>query len=287
MTLLLPRTVLVSLLILAAGCATAPGPTLAAAARIDPAPTVALAAHPVQPPSRREVIRGLLAHNVRVLVYEGESAKRTASGVVLAVSHRGAAPVTYVITNAHVVDPQGLSSPRYTIKVDRRGESTEYPARLVAQGTVPQMDLGVVSVEGLVLPAAPLASAEELELGEDVIVAAAPYGRPISLSGGMIAHLDWDPQTGLPRMLKTDAAIGYGASGGGVYSVTTGRLMAIVEGYRTAKVSFAVAKEDVSFDVPMPGETFAAPTPKIRAFLQEKNLGWILEEGAPEKVAAR
>ncbi len=285
MTLLPPRTVLVSLLILAAGCATGPQPS--APAKIDPAPSVALASHPVPPPSRREVIRGLLAHNVRVLVYEGETPKRTASGVVLAVSRQGAAPVTYVITNAHVVDPKGLSSPRYAIKVDRRGESTEYPARLVAQGTVPQMDLGVVSVEGLELPAAPLASAEELELGEDVIVAAAPYGRPISLSGGMIAHLDWDPVTGLPRMLKTDAAIGYGASGGGVFSVTTGRLMAIVEGYRTAKVSFAVAKEDFSFDVPMPGETFAAPTPKIRAFLQEKNLGWILEEDAQETVAAR
>ena len=44
-------------------------------------------------------------------------------------------------------------------------------------------------------------------------------------------------------MVKTDAPIGYGASGGGIFSLETGKLLAIVEGYRTAKVGFAVAEQ--------------------------------------------
>ena len=77
-------------------------------------------------------------------------------------------------------------------------------------------------------------------------------------------------------MLKTDAPIGYGASGGGIFSLETGKLLAIVEGYRTAKVGFAVAEQDYSFDVPMPGETFAAPTSKVRRFLESKGFGRLL-----------
>jgi serine protease Do len=70
-------------------------------------------------------------------------------------------------------------------------------------------------------------------------------------------------------MLKTDAPVGYGASGGGVFSASTGRLLAIIEGYRTAKIGFALEQQDYSFDVPMPGETFAAPTAKVRFFLKK------------------
>jgi len=285
----LARTAPIALLLLTGCAAGSTAPTAAPAplaAAVEPAPGIALASSPASPPSRREIIRGLLPHNVRVFVYEGKDARRTASGVVLAVAGPGTRPVAYVITNAHVVDPRGLKSPRFTVKVDRRGKSTEYPATLVATGKVPEQDLGMISVEGLSLPAVELASADELELGEDVIVAAAPYGRPISLSGGMISHLDWDPESGEPSMLKTDAAIGYGASGGGIYSLRTGRLLAIVEGYRTAKVSFAVAKEDFSFDVPMPGETFAAPAPKIRQFLHAHDYGWLLGAGTEPGVTA-
>lgn len=253
--------------------------------RVDPQPAVTLAAN-AERPSRREVIRGVIPHNVRVFVYEGNKARRTASGVVLAVTQEGKAPRAYVITNAHVVDPKGLNAPRYAVVVDRRAESTEFDAKLAATGAVPDMDLGLLTVDGLSLPSAELAAADELELGEEVMVAAAPYGRPISLSGGIVSHLDWDKQTAQPKILKTDAAIGYGASGGGIYSLTTGRLLAIVEGYRTAKVSFAVSQENFSFDVPMPGETFAAPTPKIRAFLDRHGFGWILDARPTEKVAA-
>lgn len=277
------------LLSLFAACASAPSrpPPAVASATLEPSVPVR-AASQTEPAarSRREIIRGVLGHNVRVLVHDGERQRRVASGVVISVQQDGERPTSYVVTNAHVVDTTGYAAPRFSVVVDRRAESVEYPAKRVAIGKVPDMDLGLVAVEGLALPAAGIARTDELELGEEVIVAAAPYGRPISLSGGMISHLDWDPTSGEPRILKTDAAIGYGASGGGIYSLSTGKLVGIVEGYRTAKVSFAVAKEDFSFDVPMPGETFAAPTAKLRAFLDAQGFGHLLVPRA-ERLARR
>jgi hypothetical protein len=76
------------------------------------------------------------------------------------------------------------------------------------------------------------------------------------------------------RSMKTDAPIGYGASGGGVFEVPGGKLVGLVEGYRTAKVNFGgISHDDFSFDVPMPGETFLAPPAKIRGFLLRSGIG--------------
>jgi serine protease Do len=56
--------------------------------------------------------------------------------------------------------------------------------------------------------------------------------------------------------------------------VPSGRLVGIVEGYRTAKVAFGgISKDDFSFDVPMPGETFLSPPSKIRSFLISSGIG--------------
>src|SRR5262249_55760135 len=117
---------------------------------------------------------------------------------------------------------------------------------------------------------------EELALGESVVVAAAPFGKATSLSGGLVSHLELDRRTREAQMLKTDAPVGYGASGGGVYSLGTGKLLAVVEGYRTAKVPFSVEDRDYSIEVPMPGETFAVPATKIRGFLEQSGFARLL-----------
>jgi S1-C subfamily serine protease len=146
------------------------------------------------------------------------------------------------------------------------------------------MDLALLRVRGVELSPAELAEDLELELGEDVVVAACPFGKALSLSGGMLSQVEWDRESKSPKMVKTDAPIGYGASGGGIFSLETGKLLAIVEGYRTAKVGFAVADKDYSFDVPMPGETFAAPTSKVRGFLQSKGFGRLLNRASEGEV---
>ncbi len=210
----------------------------------------------------------------------GGKARRTASGVVVGSERdEKGGVVAWVVTNAHAVEMGDLKAPRLVVIVDDRGDSTEYGAQVVATGSVPDMDLALLKVPGLPLAPAQLAPDLELELGDDVVVAASPFGRALSLSGGMVSHVEWDKKSKLPLMLKTDAPIGYGASGGGIFSLETGRLLAIVEGYRTAKVDFAVEEQSYSFDVPMPGETFAAPSAKVRQFLQAQGFGRLIQRG--------
>jgi S1-C subfamily serine protease len=224
-------------------------------------------------PSRKEQVRRILPHNVRLVTSEGDKVRRTASGVVIGNERTDKGVSSYVLTNAHAVEKGDLKAPKLVVTVEKRGDVTEYPAEVVVTGNVPDMDLALLRVPGVELTPAELATDDELEIGEDIVVAASPFGRALSISGGMVSQVEWDRETKRPKMLKTDAPIGYGASGGGIFSLETGRLLAIVEGYRTAKVAFSVAEKDFSFDVPMPGETFAAPTAKVRRFLEQH--GWL------------
>jgi S1-C subfamily serine protease len=237
--------------------------------------------------SRAATARAVLQQNVRVVVVVAGNPVRSASGVSIGSDLTPDGAVTYVMTNEHVVAAQKGEDPRFVVLVDLpTGDTQEFGAKVVARGSVPEVDLAVLAVPGIALESASLADDGEAELGADVVIVAAPYGRALSVSGGMISQVELDPKR-VPVMLKTDAAIGYGASGGGLFSVETGRLVGIVEGYRTAKVSIPVAQETYSFDVPMPGETFAAPAAKIRRFLEENGLGKLAspQGGAASKVS--
>lgn len=221
---------------------------------------------------RSRVVRQILPTSVRVQVLSGDTVKRSASGVVVRSSpgDKERAPRSLVLTNAHVVDPSELEQVSYRVLLERRGRVEKtIPAQLVALGDVPTMDLGVLAVE-VELPAAQLASEEEVEVGDDIIAIGAPYGRSLSVSGGLVSQLvAEEAEADAPlryETMKTDAAIGYGSSGGGVFSLHDGSLVGLVEGYRTARVSMG---DGHGFDVPMPGETFVAPVTKIRRFLAD------------------
>ena len=264
----------VCLLLVACACAAVPKPS----------PQPAMTALP-SPSDRKSILKRILPQNVRLLVFAGGEARRSASGVVIGSEATTDGSFSYVLTSAHAVEPDGLEDPRMVVYVDRDGDSFDYPARPVAIGNVPELDLALIKIRGVCLAPAQLAADSELEPGEDVVVVAAPYGKSLSISGGLVSQVEWDRKSRLPAMLKTDAPIGYGASGGGVYSASSGRLLAIVEGYRTARVGFAVAEQTYSFDVPMPGETFAAPSAKVRAFLENNGFARFVAAGAAPSEA--
>lgn len=276
-------------------CASAPSQQAASAPAPQAAPVVERVVVKTEAPrpSRKEQVRRILPHNVRLQITEGGKARSTASGVVVGTEHdEQGGVVAWVVTNAHAVEMGHMKEPVLRVLVDRRGDVLEHTGEVAAVGQVPDLDLALVRVPGLELPAVQLADDAELELGEDVVVAASPFGRALSLSGGMLSQVEWDKETKRPKMVKTDAPIGYGASGGGIFSLETGRLLAIVEGYRTAKVDFAVEEQSYSFDVPMPGETFAAPSAKVRHFLTAKGFARLLRhrastEGGVAQAAGR
>lgn len=229
-------------------------------------------------PSRKEVIQSILRSNVRVAVVEGERPIRLASGVVLHAEESGGSKSAWVMTNAHVAaNVREGEARRIEVWIGPEGSEERHPAEVVALGRAPDLDLAVLRVEGLWAPAARLAD-EDIEVGEDLVAVSAPYGRDLSVSTGIVSQFGRHPREGW--RLKTDAPIGYGASGGGLFRVSDGKLVALVEGYRTAKLSFPVGEQSYSFDVPMPGETFAAPAPKIRAFLHEQGLSHLLSDAA-------
>jgi serine protease Do len=272
------RKALVFFLALFTACAThRPEPLI-----IEPEP----AAH-LQVVNRRSLVKQMRSQNVRVLIHDGETLKRTASGVVIACELTPSGYASYVLTNSHVLAQIQLEKPRFTIVSAATGEEIEHSAAVMALSETAELNLAILRVLGARLPAADLAGDDEAEPGEDIIVAAAPYGRPISFSGGMISQIELDRKTQAPGLIRTDAAIGYGASGGGVYSVSTGKLLALVEGYRTARVNIPLPEQAYSFEVPVPGETYAIPTAKVRRFLKENRLERLVMAGNKSEVSVR
>jgi serine protease Do len=244
---------------------------LAAAALAGLAPRTS--AQPRGSNQRSATVQKVFPSAVRLQIAAGGDVVRSASGVAFARDDAH----TYVLTNAHVVEPgKGWKSP-VELRVLPSGGKTAVAARVVAAGRVPDWDVAVVEVDATDLPITPLAGDDALELGDDLVVIGAPFGKGLSVAAGIVSQVEYEHAEGAgarqPKALKTDAAIGYGSSGGGVFDVPSGRLVGLVEGYRTARVAFGKAEESYAFDVPMPGETFVAPAAKIRRFLAERGLG--------------
>jgi S1-C subfamily serine protease len=210
---------------------------------------------------------------VRIQISAAGDVVRSASGVAFAQEDGR----TYVLTNAHVVEPGKSWKSPVEMRVLPSHGAGAFPAKVVAVGRVPDWDVAIVEVATAEIPVTPLAGDDALDLGDDLVVIGAPFGKGLSVAAGIVSQVEYDlaesagPRA--PKALKTDAAIGYGSSGGGVFDVPGGRLVGLVEGYRTARVAFGKAEDGYAFDVPMPGETFVAPAAKIRRFLAERGFG--------------
>jgi serine protease Do len=214
---------------------------------------------------KSRVVQRALRQSVRVEVMVRGKVVRAASGVVVATEGGS----SYILTNEHVVSREGLTGTASFVVVVERPKLHRLPARVTFEGHVPEEDLALLAVDGEKLAAVEIASETQVDVGDDVVVVGAPYGKSLSVSAGIVSQIETDEQDPrVQRSMKTDAPIGYGASGGGVFELPSGRLCGLVEGYRTAKVAFGgISKDDFSFDVPMPGETFLSPPSKIHGFL--------------------
>jgi S1-C subfamily serine protease len=243
---------------------------------------LALAA-PAVTPGRAEnpragVVKKVFPCAVQLQISAHGEVVRSASGIAFAAE----GDRSYVLTNAHVVEPAKDWAAPVELRVLRGGGRAPLVGKVVARGRVPDEDLAVVEVPAK-LPVASLAPDDALELGDDLVVIGAPFGKGLSVAAGIVSQVEYDFEENAtaprhPNALKTDAAIGYGSSGGGVFDVASGRLVGLVEGYRTARVAFGKDDEKYAFDVPMPGETFVAPAAKIRRFLGENGLGRLVPQ---------
>jgi S1-C subfamily serine protease len=227
------------------------------------------AADRVWPPSRERVIQRILPASVQVVLEEGGRRVRSGSGVVIATRPAPERSECLVLTAGHTLT--GLTAAQeVSVLLDRhRGQGTRARATVLAQRETDELDLGLLRIEADSCLAARLGIRPDL--GDAVWVVAFPWGRNMTLTGGHVSQVDFEGPAlgdGAPRLM-VDASVSYGASGGGVFEAATGRLIGLVEGYRTARVSFKGESALRYIDVPVPGETYVTSLDAIRRFLTD------------------
>lgn len=147
----------------------------------------------------------------------------------------------YIITNNHVV----ADADRLEVI---RGKKS-YEAKLV--GTDPASDLAVLKIEEKNLPAIPIGSSKNLQVGEWVIAVGNPFNLTSTVTGGIVSakaralHIVKD-KFPLESFIQTDAAINPGNSGGALVN-RKGELV----GINTALLSRTGSYAGYGFAVPV------------------------------------
>jgi serine protease Do len=218
--------------------------------------------------SKDAVIQRILPCSVQVAAERGGNRVRAGSGVV--VHAESTPPSSLVLITQHTV--KGLDD--VELYVAPGGRSRQRRAAVVV-AVSPEADLALLRVDGLALPAATVGS--EGQLGADVWVVAYPWGRRLSVVSGVVSQVEppGDDELARGATIMIDASVSYGASGGGVFEATTGLLIGVVEGYRTARMNVR-GDPKLAVDFPVPGETNVVPARAIRRFLEASGYGSVL-----------
>lgn len=214
-------------------------------------------------PERGEVIRRILPSTVQLRSERPGGGRTAASGVALAA--HSASGRAWIVTARHFVEPSAAQH----VYARRPGRNEAVRVTVVARSS--ELDLAILEVQGLDLP--PAALKPVAHLGDEVLIIGFPWGRRLTVLSGIVSQLVPQdghlPLEGSPRMV--DASVSYGSSGGGVFDAASGALVAIVEGYRTAKVTLPETPGR-TFEIPVAGETTVIPAAAILRFLVESGL---------------
>ncbi len=170
-----------------------------------------------------------------------ENLSGTGSGVV--ISNYG-----HVLTNYHVVE----DASRVTITI--ANDESEHDAQVV--GFDSDLDIAILLVPGLSLPAVPLGDSDQLQVGEWAIVIGNPLGEEFARTQtvGVVSALDreitdtiydrYGRRTSITNtMIQVDAAINSGNSGGGMFNVL-GQLQGIPSRKYSSNGLFTTASID-------------------------------------------
>src|SRR5262249_1694037 len=159
-------------------------------------------------------------------------------------------PDGYIMTNAHVVSGaqrvQGVLPPANadgTLATALSGRSNVVPARIV--GITTEIDLALLKIDGVKVPALPLATYTKVRQGETVFAFGSPGGLRNTLTHGMVSAVarQTDPDSPL-IYIQTDAPINPGNSGGPLVN-TRGQVV----GVNTFILSQAGGNEGLGFAI--------------------------------------
>lgn len=264
----LAATVAVVMIAFALGACSAARPPDAGGAAAAPA-----VIEPTREATREAVLQRILPSSVQIVVEHLEGPRvRTGSGVAIAVASDGA-PACFVLTAGHAVSGPMERRQVFVIFGRDRGRYEKVRASVVAHRDSADVDLAVLRTERA--QCEPAAGGSPPTLGTPVWVVGFPWGKSMTLASGVVSQVDsvrpQDEEEG--ARLMVDASVSYGISGGPVFDARSGRLIGIVEGYNTARVTPQGATGGWYIDVPVPGQTFVTPLSNIRRFLSDAGLG--------------
>jgi len=123
-----------------------------------------------------------------------------------------------ILTNAHVV----RDAREVTVKLtDRR----EFRAKVL--GSDPKTDVAVLKIDAKNLPVVPLASTDNLKVGEWVLAIGSPYGLDNTVTAGVVSAKGRTlPDDSYVPFIQTDVAVNPGNSGGPLFN-TRGEVVGI------------------------------------------------------------
>lgn len=219
-------------------------------------------------PSRADVIEQIVPSAVQIVLERDGERFRSGSGVAISTRPSDRGTECFVLTSGHTLARRSEKDRLFVVFGRHHSTGTKTSASIVAYLDSEEPDLALLRAR--TDECAPAHFGSPPGLGDPIWVVAYPWGRNMTLVGGIVSQVNLDPpgdRATAPRFI-VDASVSYGSSGGGVYDAD-GRLVGVVEGYRTARVVFEGDASHQSITVPVPGETYVVPLVDIRRFLHE------------------
>lgn len=210
-----------------------------------------------------DVIAHSLAASIQLYAEREGGVHRWASGVAVA----GDNGHIFILTAAHLLMPQSAQ----TVYAIVPGTGVRVEAKIL--GIDEQADVAILAAD--LAEVAPVALQAGARLGDRVWVVSFPWGRRGTVVSGVVSQIvTGETETYLPvsgPVGLIDAAVSYGTSGAGVFDASTGRLVGLVRGYRTAKLALPGTPVQ-TLDIPIAGETTVIPTSVIRCLVARTDI---------------
>src|SRR5262245_2072603 len=188
----------------------------------------------------------------------------------------------YIMTNAHVVS--GAQRVQIVLPADNAdgtlatalsGRMKLAPARIVGLAT--ELDLALLKVDGLNLPALPLAHYSVLRQGETVFAFGSPIGLRNSLTHGLVSAVARPVDPDSPAIyVQTDAPINPGNSGGPLVNIR-----GEVVGVNTFILSQGGGNEGLGFAIPSATARTAFRQLKQFGHLRRQEIGMSMQTITP------
>ena len=188
----------------------------------------------------------------------------------------------HILTNAHVVSGARrvqivlpAANADGTLATALSGKSSLIPARIVGLAT--ELDLALLKVDNMKLPALPLATYSQVRQGETVFAFGSPIGLRNSLTHGLVSSVarQVDPDSPL-IYIQTDAPINPGNSGGPLVNIR-----GEVVGVNTFIVSQSGGSDGLGFAVPSATARTAIRQLKQFGQLRRQEVGMSLQTITP------